>query len=869
MKIRILPAVLPLLLLASCGLFKKKEQEYVYPEFNEEYLEEAPEEPAIYKPSATRFWNLVHTRLELDFDIPAERVNGLARLRLSTFAKSRDSLVLDAKKMVIEGVYLKEKISRPLVYRQNADTTTCTVFFQQAIAADDTIEIELRYHNLPKQIVEQPGEAITADQGIYFIDPRNIDPDVPTQVWTQGETESNSHWFPTLDAPNQKTTQWISLRFPDTLVSLSNGTMLYSTKNGDGTRTDVWQQEKPHAPYLAMVAIGNWTITTDKRSDDVPVHYYTEPEYARYANMVFGNTPEMINFFGKITGVEYPWDKFDQVVVRDFVSGAMENTTAVVHNLNLQHNERQHLDDTEEDYISHELFHHWFGDLVTCESWANLVLNEGFATYGEYLWREYKYGKDRADELLDGWRWAIMRSSAPRQQVINHYHDDPDDMFNSLSYQKGGLILHHLRGYLGDELFFAGMRHYLKQHAFGTAELADLRMAYEAVSGEDLNWFFTQWYQTPESPDISAEGQYRAESKTLELIVSVAWENSRPEQVRFPFTMLVSAGNNISRHAVMLDATTESSEENVYSLSIPLPTAPDWWLLDGSGTFPVHLTQSGNPLGDSLTPHGLKTLQARMAQAPQAWMREAAIVDVLRDGYEPADVPLLPGFFLDATKDRSAWVRETALLANMYLTDAREECIRLLRPTVKEMVFNDPSRSVRLAALRWLSSTSEDVPDASLNTLFVALTQDSSIAMSRAAIYAISDSAMAVQYARAGLLNPEPELAIHWAKRLFELLPEGSEAYSLKELLRNERIPRSTRIGETAEFLKSLNAKSSLELSQYLENWLTEPEQKAWHPMAANTIQDVIDYLENAADMSGDDKTATIKHLQQLKAKLL
>ncbi|MBU6325514.1 MAG: M1 family metallopeptidase, partial [Bacteroidetes bacterium] len=777
MSRRILLPVLPLILLASCGLFKKKEQDYVFPEFNEEFSEEPSGEVNIYIPAATRLWNLVHTRLELDFDIPAERVNGLAKLRLCAFAKNRDSLVLDAKKMVIEGVYLKGKTIQPLMYRQNADTTTCTVFFQQSIPAGDTAELELRYHTLPKKVVKQIGEAITADQGIYFIDPRNVDPDVPTQVWTQGETESNSHWFPTLDAPNQKTTQWFSLRFPDTLVSLSNGTLLYSTKNGDGTRTDVWQQEKPHAPYLAMVAIGNWTITADKRSEDVPVHYYTEPEYARYANMVFGNTPEMIDFFGKITGVEYPWDKFDQVVVRDFVSGAMENTTAVVHNSNLQHDERHHLDDTEEDYISHELFHHWFGDLVTCESWANLVLNEGFATYGEYLWREHKYGKDKADELLDRWRWAISRSGAPMGPVVNHCHGHPDEMFNSLSYQKGGLLLHHLRGYLGDKLFFAGMRSYLKQHAYGTAELADLRMAYEAVSGEDLNWFFTQWYQNETSPELTAAGIYHPEANTLELKVEADWGEHRPEQVRLPFTVLVSAGNKRSTYPVMLDRSVEITE-NSYRFNIPVSGTPDWWLLDGSGTFPLRVQQTGNPgtdEPDTLSPDGLKTLQVRLNQAPEAWMREAAIIDALYEGYEPQEVPLLPGFFLGALKDRSPWVRETALMANMYMMDAREESIRLLRPTVKELVFNDPSRSVRLAALRWLSSTAEDQPDPALNAMFIALTQDSGIAISEAAIYAIKDSVLAVQYAKAGVMNPDPRLAKIWAKHLFELLPEGSE----------------------------------------------------------------------------------------------
>jgi aminopeptidase N len=814
---------------------------------------------------------LVHTRLELDVDIPGERVSGIARLRLTAFAKTRDSLVLDAKKMVIESVHLSTDPPRPLVYRQNNDTTKCTVYFQEPARAGDTVVIELRYRTLPKTSVKEPWGAITSDQGIYFIDPRSEDPDVPTQVWTQGETESNSHWFPTLDAPNQKTTQWISLRFPDSLVSLSNGSLVYSTKNGDGTRTDVWQQEQPHAPYLAMVAIGNWNITKDSRSEDLPVRYYTEPDYARHAKMVFGNTPEMIDFFGKITGVAYPWEKYDQVVVRDFVSGAMENTGAVVHNMRLQHDERKHLDETEEDYISHELFHHWFGDLVTCESWANLVLNEGFATYGEYLWREHKYGKDYADELLEQWRmqsWHAHVLGDDKASVVNYFYRNPDAMFNANSYQKGALILHHLRGYLGDEQFFSGIKRYLTQHAYGTAELDDLRMAYEAVSGEDLHWFFDRWYLQPSHFRLQVYGIHVSEEKHLLLSFSLN-DNSEisADALKIPLSVWTGKGSKIQKHALMLDWEHLNSNGN-FEFKIPLEEKPDWWIADGDGHLPVLIDITPVRPADSASLLGMLPLFDRLRYAPDAWMRVAAIEQVSIEDFDGADTALLPSFFLTGLKDRSAWVRATTLENSLNVSHNQNGIIDLLLPRVKELAFNDPLRSARVAAVHWLSRCVDFYkPEMSFDPLFIALTQDSSIELSLAAMNAIKDSATAVQYARAGMMHPYPEIALAWTRRLFELLPENSEAPYLKELLRNEFVPKSTRISEMVSYIGYLKSNNALELIDYFETWLLEEAQKPWRKVAAASIQELKDQMILSGE-EDPDAPVQIPRLEALHSKL-
>ena len=201
----------------------------------------------------------------------------------------------------------------------------------------------------------------------------------PIQIWTQGETESNSAWFPTIDKTNQKTTQELTLTVDNKYVTLSNGKLVSQKKNTDGTRTDYWKMDLPHAPYLFFAGVGNYAVIKDTWKGK-EVSYYVEPEYASVARKIFGLTPEMMTFFSKVTGVEFPWAKYAQITGRDYISGAMENTTATLHSDIAQRDARELVDGNGwESVIAHELFHQWFGDYVTTESWSNLTVNESWS----------------------------------------------------------------------------------------------------------------------------------------------------------------------------------------------------------------------------------------------------------------------------------------------------------------------------------------------------------------------------------------------------------------------------------------------------------------------------------------------------------
>jgi aminopeptidase N len=365
-------------------------------------------------------------------------------------------------------------------------------------------------------------QAITSDKGLYFINAKGEDIDKPMQIWSQGETESNSCWFPTIDKPNERCTGEIYLTVSDKYKTLSNGLMISSTKNTDGTRTDYWKMDQPIAPYLFMITVGDFAVVKDKWDNNMEVSYYVEPKFEKDARAIFPNTLEMLTFFSEKLGVKYPWKKYSQIIVRDYVSGAMENTTASIFGEYMQATTRDLIDvETNESVVAHEMFHHWFGDYVTTESWSNLTLNEGFANYSEYLWLEHKYGKDAAQAH---WRTELSgylgQARGQRHALIDFTYGNREDMFDAHSYNKGGIVLHMLRNQVGDEAFFTALKQYLTKHAYTDVEVHELRMAFEDVTGQDLNWFFNQWYMNPGHPELDVTKKYDAVTGKLSVTIA-------------------------------------------------------------------------------------------------------------------------------------------------------------------------------------------------------------------------------------------------------------------------------------------------------------------------------------------------------------
>lgn len=468
-----------------------------------EEVEEVNYDLPVYNASHTRINDLLHTKLDLRFDWANQKVIGKAWLTMKPFFYPTDSLTLDAKYFDIKALKI-DKSKGVLAYEY--DSTRIFIQLDKTYTKNEQYTIYIEYEAVPAET--GGSDAITSNQGLFFINPTGEDGDKPMQIWTQGETNWNSRWFPTIDHPNERTTQEVLLTVENRFKTLSNGLMINSKKNNDGTRTDHWKMEKAHAPYLFMIAVGEFAVVEEKWRD-IPLYYYVEPKFEASAKGIFSHTPEMLEFFSNKLNYPFPWDKYAQIVVRDYVSGAMENTSSVVFGEFVQKTNRELIDNHNEDIVAHEMFHHWFGDLVTCENWANLTMNEGFATYSEYLWFEHQYGADEADyHLLADWSNYFNEASMTVHPLIHFEYNDNEDMFDRHSYQKGGSVLHMLRNYIGDEAFWAGLNHYLKSHEYTAVEAHDLRLSFEAVTGQDLNWFFNQWYFEQGHPNLDITYSY-------------------------------------------------------------------------------------------------------------------------------------------------------------------------------------------------------------------------------------------------------------------------------------------------------------------------------------------------------------------------
>lgn len=493
---------------------------------------------------------ILHTALNLHFDWEKSWVIGKAKLTVQPYFYPQDSVVLDANGFEIKDIWLQDSTdANKLSFTY--DGKQLRIALGRKYSKNEKIDLLIDYVAKPNDLEIGTDIASPDDRGLYFIQP-DSQTGMPRQLWTQGETECNANWFPTINNTMLKMTQQIILTVPDTMVTLSNGLLKDSKLNKDGTRTDTWAQDKPHAPYLVMIAAGKFDIVKDKWRDK-EVSYYMEPKFAPHARLVFGKTPEMLEFFSQKLGVDYPWDKYAQIVVRNFVSGAMENTSASVFFDRMNMTPAAYKDETYEDIVAHELFHHWFGDLVTAESWSNLPLNESFATYGEYLWLEHKYGQEEADmHGLNDRLIYLAKEKNTLRDVIRFDYADREQMFDEVSYQKGGRILHMLRKTVGDEAFFAALKLYLEKHAYQSVEIHDLRLAFEEVTGQDLNWFFNQWFLASGNPELTVNTMYDDSLKQVVVALSQTQDLSKMPLYQLPLNVDLYYDTKVERKSLTL-----------------------------------------------------------------------------------------------------------------------------------------------------------------------------------------------------------------------------------------------------------------------------------------------------------------------------
>ena len=505
----------------------------------------------IYRASSPRVNDLVHTKLDVKFDYTKSYMYGKAWITLKPHFYNTDSLLLDAKGMDIKEVSVMKGASKSAL-KYKYDGMELRITLDKTYKGGENYSIYIDYVSKPNELKVKGSAAILDSKGLYFINPKGEEKDKPTQIWTQGETEANSAWMPTIDKPNQKTTQEIYMTVPGKYVTLSNGLLISQKKNTDGTRTDYWKMDLSHAPYLFFMGVGEYSIIKDSYKGK-EVSYYVEKEYAPVARKIFGLTPEMIKFFSDKLAVDYPWQKYTQIVARDYVSGAMENTTTTLHGEGAYQNARELVDGIGwESTIAHELFHHWFGDLVTAESWSNLTVNESMADYSQTLWMEYKYGKDAGDdENQKGLQNYLSNPNESKKDLVRFKYADKEDVFDLVSYQKGGRIQHMLRNYVGDDAYFKSLNSYLTTNKFKPGEAGQMRLAFEEVTGKDMNWYWNQWFYGSGNPIVKID--YNYDDANGKAMVIIEQTQKTDKIFRLPFAIDIYNGAAKKRYNVWVE----------------------------------------------------------------------------------------------------------------------------------------------------------------------------------------------------------------------------------------------------------------------------------------------------------------------------
>ncbi len=672
-----------------------------------------------YRAVATKTNNLKHTKLVASFNYEKSQMNGEVWLKFQPHFYPTKNLVLDAKAMDIKEVALMNGTAKTKL-SYTYDSLQLHIDLDKTYTAKESYTIYIKYIARPNEYKGKGSEAIRDAKGLYFINPLGTDKDKPTQIWTQGETEASSVWIPTIDKTNQKTTQEFYLTVPSKYVSLSNGLLVKQTDLKNGFREDVWKMDLPHSPYLFFIGIGDYAVIKDSYKGK-EVSYYIERAYEKVARKIYGNTPQMIAYFESKLGVAYPWSKYAQISGRDYVSGAMENTTATLHSDAVQQDARELIDGNNwESTIAHELFHQWFGDLVTAESWSNITVNESFADYSQTLWFEHSQGKDAgAFENFTGLRNYLSSPSDAEKNLVRFFYQNQEDVFDLVSYQKGGRILNMLRHLVGDDAFFASLNKYLTDNKFSNGSAIKLKLAFEAVTGKDLNWFFNQWYFGSGHPYVRIQQKYMADQQKV--LVTIQQTQTQNKLFTLPVGIDVYVNGNRNHYEVW-------SKNKVDSFYFPAAVAPDNVNVDNDKIL-LWAKDESKPI---------EQYAYQFKHARNFMDRFEAANEAATNLKNPAAKAIIEA----AIKDTFHVIRSIALTSyNPTAIDATMEA------KILELAAKDKVSSVREDAINVLSKINKP----SFTPLYEKWVNDSSYTVAGAALAALEivDSAKAIDIAKA------------------------------------------------------------------------------------------------------------------------
>lgn len=538
-----------------------------------------------------------HIFLDLIIDIPQQSFQGSCQITLTPIRQGISSLTLDAVDLNINSVFI-EGISQPFDY----DRSLLTIHLLQP-TTDKPIILTINYQ------VKQP------QRGLYFIGPDEYYPDKPMQVWTQGEDEDSRFWFPCFDYPGQLTTSEIRVKIPQPYIAISNGELISVATVGED-RIYHWSQKQIHPTYLMTLAVGDFAELCDSWNG-VPVTYYVEKGREEEGQRSMGKTPRMIEFFSQKFGYPYPYPKYAQVCVDDFIFGGMENTSTTILTDRCLIDQRASIDHTwTESLVAHELAHQWFGDLVVIKHWSHAWIKEGMASYSEVLWTESEYGKAAGSYYLLGEARSYLEedTSRYRRPIVTHVYREAIELYDRHLYEKGACVYHMIRSILGEDLFGKAIQTFVRDNAHKTVETVDLLRAIEKATGYNLLFLFDQYVYRGGHPDYKVAYSWDNQNNLAQLTVTQTQDEKELFDLKIPVAFAYLNSEDIT-----YNLRIHQKEQTFY---FPLAQKPDFVKFDRGNNFLKTVTLE-YPIGE---------LKAQLQQDTDPISRIYAAIAIAKKG---------------------------------------------------------------------------------------------------------------------------------------------------------------------------------------------------------------------------------------------
>lgn len=494
-----------------------------------------------------------HIKLEITPNFKERTVGGKTTIRFVPLREAIDVLKLDAVDLSITSVEASTPVSE-----FDSTTKDLTIAFAEPIPVGQESWVTIEHHCQPQG-------------GFYFRTPEMGYPKEDTHCWTQGESHYARQWFPCFDYPNEKSTTEVICHVPSDMTVISNGRNLgESIDPATNLKSVHWLQDKPHVNYLICVVAGYFDKLEDS-AGTIPLGFYSQPTLSDHASASFQDTASIMNFYQKEIGVAYPWHKYDQVTIRDFLAGGMENTTITTLTHNTIFTPATENIRSSRGLDAHELAHQWFGDYVTCEDWSHLWLNEGFATYYTHLYEGEKFGRDAMLYGLyrDANNRVLPGGANDKRPIVWKKYRNAGDQFDYRAYPKGSWVLHMLRSQLGEEMFRETIQSYLKEHGLTTVTTPELQAAFEETSGRTFDRFFDQWVYHARHPDLKI--RYRYDPKLSLAQITLEQTHKVDDDVmlfHFPATFAFLCDGQMVLH-------TEEITEAKQDFYVALPSKPE------------------------------------------------------------------------------------------------------------------------------------------------------------------------------------------------------------------------------------------------------------------------------------------------------